>query len=84
MDSSIDFLYKHLAGSRTIDGFFPVFNLNGDIVCIKDKLKVQENQRRIDLINEGEPDVLLADESDADESIEIFATINEIDYVIYT
>jgi hypothetical protein len=84
MDSSIDFLYKHSAGTKTIDGFFPVYNLYGDIVCIKDKIKIQENQRRLELIDEGEPDVLLAVESDADESIEIIATVNAIDYVIYT
>lgn len=83
MDSSINFIYKYSAGTKTIDGIFPVYNLDGAIVCKKIELSLDENKKREKLILEDDPFVLLSAESDDDESFELIATINDVDYNIF-
>jgi hypothetical protein len=84
MDSSINFVYKYSAGTKTIDGIFPVYNLDGAIVCKKTDVLTEKNKKRFENNYETEPFVLLAAESNDDETFEFFVTINQIDYNILT
>lgn len=83
MDSSINFIYKYLAGSKTIDGFFPIYNLDGSISCKKEIISEQEILKKYELLYEGDPDLLLTAESTDDNIIELIATINGVDYNIF-
>lgn len=83
MDSSINFIYTYSAGTKTIDGVFPVYNLDGAIVCKKTELTINKNKKRIELLDEGDPVILLAQETNEDETFELIATISGIDYNIY-
>jgi len=45
MDSSINFIYTYSAGTKTIDGVFPVYNLDGAIVCKKTELTINKKMK---------------------------------------
>lgn len=83
MDSSINFIYTYSAGTKTIDGIFPVYNLDGTLVCKKSELTENKNKKRIELVNEDEPVLLLAEETTEDEIFELIATIKGVDYNLY-
>jgi hypothetical protein len=83
MDSSINFIYKYLAGSKSVDGFFPIYNLDGSISCKKELIAEKEIFKKYELLYEGDPDILLSAESESDNSIELIASLNGVDYNIF-
>jgi hypothetical protein len=81
MNTDIQFLYKYQAGARTIDGSFPIYNFDLNACKLKE-LKLKQ-KRNMDFLYEGDPPILLATESQDDETIEILAFVNDTEYSIY-
>jgi hypothetical protein len=81
MNSNIQFLYKHQAGTRTIQGIFPVYVYDKDLCKIKESKTKQ--QKDFELLYEGDPATLLASESEDNNIVELIIDVDGVDYTIY-
>jgi len=68
MNSDIQFLYSYQAGSKYIDGFFPIYNLNGNISCNISEIK-EKKYIEFQKVDERFFDVLIAYETDDGEDV---------------